>query len=389
MSLHSSDQSLVVLQVTPALDAGGVERTTLEIAEAIVKAGGRALVASRGGRLEPELASLGGELFPMPLESKNPLVMFANARRIAALAKREGVRIIHARSRAPAWSALFAARWLKLPFVTTYHGVYNGRRGLKRFYNSVMARGDIVIANSLYTRAHVQRVHHMPDNRLIAIPRAVDLTRFSPMDVGADRVAAMRAHWRIAPDDIRPILLAPARLTRWKGQGLFLEAAARLNEERPGAAHFVIAGDAQGRDAYVRELEDFISHRGLTGLAHIVGHLTDMPAALAAARVAVFPTTDPEAFGRAAIEAQAMGVPVLAAAHGGFTETIRDGETGFLVPPGEAQALHHAMRRVLDMTDGQRSAIGQTGAAHVRQIYSVAALQTATLDVYRRLLGYR
>jgi glycosyltransferase involved in cell wall biosynthesis len=377
---------LSVLQVTPALEAGGVERTTIEIAEAIARAGGRALVASRGGRLEGELAAAGGELTPMPLDTKNPLTMIVNARRIAALAKRQGVRLIHARSRAPGWSALWAARSLNLPFVTTYHGVYNARSAPKRLYNSVMARGDLVIANSHFTRAHVIATHAIAPARVIAIPRGVDLARFDPAVVGLDRIQAMRRLWGLAEDETRAIFLLPGRVTRWKGQTTFIDAASQIEAQNPGRALYVIAGDAQGREAYVRELQDLCAARGVGDCVKLVGHLTDMPAALAACTAAVFPSLDPEAFGRAAVEAQAMGVPVIVAAHGGLIETVQDGVTGVHVAPGDVAALAGAMRHMLAMPEAGRKAFGAAGIAHVRATYSTSALQAATIDVYRRLL---
>src|SRR5262245_25629592 len=165
------------------------------MAEAIGRAGGLALVASAGGRLEPDLEATGGELIRLPVNSKNPLVVLRNAQRLAAIVKKRGVQIIHARSRAPAWSALIAARLTGVPFVTTFHGIYNGRRGLKRFYNSVMARGDIVIANSEYTREHILAHYVVEPERVIAIPRGADFNQFNRARVLASEVAAMRTLW--------------------------------------------------------------------------------------------------------------------------------------------------------------------------------------------------
>jgi len=378
-----------VLQVTPALDAGGVERTTIEVAEALTRHGSRALVASRGGRLEGELVAAGGQFFPMALETKNPLEIYANAAKLATLAREQRVDIIHARSRAPAWSALWAARRLKLPFVTTYHGVYNAKSAPKRWYNSVMARGDVVIANSDFTRAHVMREHKVSADRIVSIPRGVDLARFDPAAIDPSRVATMRQLWGLAPFDTRPVVLLPARLTHWKGQTVLIEAAAILEKERSGSAVYVLAGDSQGRQQYVADLHELARKRGVDHAVKIVGHLVDMPAALAAATVAVFPSTDAEAFGRAAVEAQAMGVPVVASNMGGLAETIVDGDSGFLTPPGDARRLAFAVDRVLALSPEQRKNMGERGAARVRARYSVGALQTATLQVYERLLKGR
>jgi glycosyltransferase involved in cell wall biosynthesis len=378
---------LSLLQVTPALDAGGVERTTIEIAEAVARAGGKPLVASRGGRMETELARVGGELVRMSVDTKNPFGIWLNAGRLARLAQDRGVEIIHARSRACGWSAKWAARRLGLPFVTTYHGIYNARSALKRRYNRVMAEGDLVIANSEYTRAHIVKEHRLTPTKVIAIPRGVDLDRFDRNKVDADRVRRARIAMGLGEvTDSRPIVFLPARLTSWKGQTLLIQAAHKLGVQRPGIARYVIAGDSQGRDAYVRQLEEQIAQLGLNDTVHLVGHIDDIPAAYMLADVAVFPSLEPEAFGRGAIEAQAMAVPVIAAAHGGLTETVVDGQTGRLIAPRDPDALAAAMGEMLAATRERRAEIGLRGAQRVKSLYSTSALQQATLAVYARLL---
>jgi glycosyltransferase involved in cell wall biosynthesis len=378
---------LSVLQVTPELNAGGVERTTIEMAEAISRAGGLALVASAGGRLEPDLEAAGGELIRLPVHSKNPITVVANAFRLADIAKARGVTVIHARSRAPAWSALLAARLSGVAFVTTYHGVYNARSPLKRFYNSVMARGDAVIANSEYTREHILRHHDVAPERIVTIPRGADLELFDADAVSRDDVAAVRAQWRLASDDARCVILAPARLTRWKGQLVLVEALRMIEERRPGALKAIIAGDAQGRTSYEEEIVTAIEAASLQDVVVLAGHIRQMPMAFAASDVAVFPVTEPEAFGRAAVEAQAMGIPVIASNLGGYTETVVEGETGFLVPPGNASALAGAIERIIDIGPESRARMGRQGRDRVRQLYSKAALQSATLALYQRLLN--
>lgn len=187
-----------ILQVIPELDAGGAERTTIEVAEAVVSAGGRCLVASRGGRLEADLKAVGAELVRLDMKSKNPVVIWRNAGRIADVIETEGVDLVHARSRAPAWSAKWAARRTGKPFVTTYHGTYNAVTGLKRRYNAVMAAGDRVIANSQFIADHVQAEHGVGEDRLRVIPRGVDVKRFDPIAVSPDRARAMRQSWACA-----------------------------------------------------------------------------------------------------------------------------------------------------------------------------------------------
>ncbi|MFT3729102.1 MAG: glycosyltransferase family 4 protein [Terricaulis sp.] len=377
---------LSVLQVTPELNAGGVERTTIEMAQAISRAGGLALVASAGGRLEPDLEATGGELIRLPVNSKNPITVLQNAQRLAAIVKKRGVQIIHARSRAPAWSALMAARLTGVPFVTTFHGIYNGRRGLKRFYNSVMARGDIVIANSEYTREHILANYAVDPERVVAIPRGADIEQFNRARVSPAEIAAIRTLWNVGVKDARCVVIAPARLTRWKGQLVLIEAVRMIEARRPGALKVIIAGDAQGRTSYLQEMVAAITAAGLQEVVAIVGHVDKMPVAFAASDIAVFPVTEPEAFGRGAVEAQAMGVPVIASNLGGFTETIVEGETGLLVPPGIAVALAGVLERMIDLGPEARAAMGHLGADRARSLYSTAALQEATLGVYQRLL---
>ncbi|MBN8608474.1 MAG: glycosyltransferase family 4 protein [Caulobacterales bacterium] len=377
---------LTVLQVTPELNAGGVERTTLEMAEAISRAGGLALVASAGGRLEPDLEAVGGELIKLAANSKNPIAAVANACALARIVRERGVQIVHARSRAPAWSAYAAARITNTPFVTTYHGIYNARSGPKRFYNSVMAKGDLIIANSEYTRAHILAEHGVAPERVVTIPRGVDLDIFDPAKVRAEDVAAMRTAWGRRDGDERVAMLMPARLTRWKGHLELIDALKLVEARKPGVLKVIIAGDAQGRHAYEQDIVTRIEGAKLQDVVAIVGHVGQMPVAFAASDLAVFPVIEPEAFGRGAVEAQAMGVPVIASKLGGFAETIVEGETGALVPAGDVTALADAIVRFIELGPEARARMGQRGRERVRGLYSKNALQTATLAVYQQLL---
>ncbi|MGE3303193.1 MAG: glycosyltransferase family 4 protein [Hyphomonadaceae bacterium] len=379
---------LRILQVVPALDAGGAERTTIEVAQAVAAAGGRAVVASRGGRLESELIDVGGEIARLPMQSKNPATIVANAGRLAALARREDLRLLHARSRAPAWSTMLAARAMGLPYVATYHGIYLAKGPIKRFYNSVMARADAVIATSNFTREHVLKEHRINPAKVIAVPRGVDFTQFDPARTDAEKVTALRRFWRVDGDN-RAVVLVPARLSRIKGQTTVIEAAAKLESRRPGAAVFILAGDAQGRDDYVALLDQQATAAGVGDIVRRVGHQRDMPTALAAADIGVFPSLVPESFGRAAVEAQAMGLLTIAADLGGQAETVADGETGMLFPAGDAEALAGALERALDLSPEARSAMTEAAKARARALYSTAALQASTLEIYRKLLQDR
>ncbi|XBQ16742.1 MAG: glycosyltransferase family 4 protein [Oceanicaulis sp.] len=369
-----------ILQVIPELDAGGAERTTIEIAQAVAEAGGTCLVASCGGRLEAELEAAGGELVRLDMKTKNPLAVWRNAARLADLIEARGVDLVHARSRAPAWSAYWAAKRTGRPFVTTYHGIYRARSGLKRWVNSVMARGDRVIANSEFTAAHVRDEHGVGEDRLRVIPRGVDLQRFDPERVPAETVAAMRARWGVADGELAVLL--PGRLTEIKGQAFLIDALADF--DRRDAVRLVCAGDAQGRESYRTELAETAERSGVK-LA-LPGHETDMPTAYKAADLVVCPSVKPETFGRTVAEAQAMGAPVIAADHGGMREVVEDGVTGWRAAPSDAQAWRAAIAAALDAGPAAREEMSKAARARVVTLFSDRALKQATLQVYRELI---
>lgn len=388
-----SARPIKVLQVIPQLETGGAERTTVDIAAALAEAGDEALVVSEGGRLVPELEAVGGRHVTMPAGTKSPGGLIANARRLAALIRREDVDIVHARSRAPAWSALWAARRTGRRFVTTYHGAYNEGSRLKNLYNSVMARGDAVIANSEYTAALIAERHPFAARRIVTVHRGVDLSRFAE-DAGA-RGEALRRSWDVAPD--RPILLNVARLTAWKGQEVLIEALGRLAADAPALdAVCVLAGDDQGRTDYRDRLVRRAEALGVADRLRIVGHVDDVPGALAAASVGVQPSIEPEAFGRAAVEVQAAGLPVVVADLGAVRETVlaapeadASHRTGWRVPPGDAAALAAAMHEALTLPPEERAEIGRRGRIHADANFSLGAMKTKTLRVYHSLLEDR
>lgn len=381
-----------ILQVVPALDAGGAEQTTLDIAAAIVAAGGRAPVLARGGRMTGALERTGATFIGFPAETKNPLRMAANAFAMLRIVRRETVDLVHARSRAPAWSALAAARMAAVPFVTTYHGHYGDAPGPKRLYNSVMARGEAVIANSRFTAEHIRITHGTAPERMAVIPRGSDFAvRFNPAEVSPERVRAMRAAWSVAADD--RIVLLPGRLTRWKGQGVLIRAACVLKDAMPDLV-FVFAGDAQGRDGYASELFDAAQRVGLVDRIRMPGHVDDMPAAYRAASVVVSASTGPEAFGRVAAEAQGMGVPTIVTALGATGETVlappdvaAADRTGWRIAPNDVRALAGALVEALDLGPDGRAALARRARAHAVGAFSLKAMTDATLAVYARLLA--
>ena len=370
-----------VLQVLPSLETGGVERGTIEITQAIAVAGGRALVTSAGGRQVPAVLRAGGQHFMVKLATKDPVNMLINAGKLAGLVRSERVSILHVRSRAPAWSALWAARRTGVPFVTTYHGNYAEGVPGKRLYNSVMARGDRVIAISQFIADLIIARHGTDPSCIRLIPRGADLDVFDADRVGGGRLAKLATAWRL-PDGM-PTVMLPARLTRWKGATVLLDAAAQMAKRD---VCIVLVGDAQGRGRFVQGLMAQAKRLGLQARLRLAGACDDMPAALMLADVVVSASTAPEAFGRAVVEAQAMGRMVIATDHGGAAETVEQDVTGWRVPPSDPAALAAALDYALSLPDEHRQWIGQMSRASVVANYSTAAMQDRTLAVYEELL---
>jgi glycosyltransferase involved in cell wall biosynthesis len=380
---------LTVLQVIPSLDTGGAERAAIDIAAALAKRGDRALVVSEGGRLAAELAEAGGTLVPLRAASKNPARIGMLALSLIRLIREEKVDIVHARSRAPAWAARLACRRTGVPFVATFHGIYGERNAMKGRYNSVMARGDAVIANSEYTAGLIRERYGTPKERIVVIPRGIDASRFSPEAVDDARRQALREAWGLSGGET--VVLHLARLTGWKGQKVLVEAAAHPALARRDRLVVVLAGDTQGREDYRRELEESIAAHNLQDRVRIVGHCSDAPAALSLSDVAVTASTEPEAFGRTAIEAASMGVPVVAAALGATMETVlapprstAEERTGWLVPPADGAALADAIGAALVLEPAERKALAARARRHAAG-FTTDAMQEATLAVYDRL----
>ena len=372
----------VILQVVPALENGGVERGTIEIVQAIGDSGGRALVASAGGRLVAAVTAAGGRHVTLPLASKNPLRIWRNAAALASLICAEQVRVVHARSRAPAWSAWLAAQRTEARFMTTYHAPYDESTPGKRAYNAVMAKGERVIAISRFVAELVRERHRVPFGRLRLIPRGVDPAVFDPDAVDEARVAALRAAWGVVEG--QRVVLLPGRLSRWKGLDVLIDA---LRWSRTTGLLAAVAGPLESRGRFEAELRHRAAALGVDGRIRFVGSCDDMPAALALADVVVNASTAPEGFGRTVIEAQAMRRPVIAADHGGAAETVEHGVSGWRVQPGDPVALAAAIDRVLALPAGERASVGSQARRSVLARYTTEAMQKATLSVYGELLG--
>jgi glycosyltransferase involved in cell wall biosynthesis len=371
----------VVLQVLPSLVTGGVERGTIEITDAIARAEGVALVASAGGRLVAAVERAGGRHFTLPLTAKTPTALWRNAERLEALIREHNVSIVHARSRAPAWSAWLACRRTGAHFVTTYHGTYAEDLPFKRRYNAVMARGEIVIAASRFIAELIVRRHNIPPTRIHVIPRGIDPAVFDPDEIAPDRMARLARAWRL-PDGA-PTVVLPGRLTAWKGQGVLIDAVARLAGR---GVCCVLVGSDQGRRRYSAGLVRRAQRLGVADRLRLVGECDDMPAAMMLSDVVVHASTQPEAFGRVVVEAQAMGRPVIAADLGGPVETVAHGVTGWRVPAGDPAALAAAIDAALALSEEARRALAERARAAVLRRYTVRAMQEATLDVYEAVL---
>ena len=360
-----------VLQVLPALEAGGAERGALEIAAALRDVGARALVASSGGRMA---ASLGADHVRLPVDTKNPYALWRNSTRLGRLIARERVDLVHAHSRAPAWSARSAARHAGIALVTTFHGAYGSSGAVKRAYNRIMARGDRVIAVSDFIAEHARELYRCPAARLRVVHQGIDTAVFDPAAIPPSETTALRAAWGI-PERARVVLL-PGRLTRLKGHGVLIEAMRRLADANLVA---VFVGSDRGREAYRRELEALA--RGLP--VRFAGHRDDMAAAYAASDVAVSASVRPESFGLVLAEAGAMGLPAVSSDHGGAREILLRGETGWLVPPADPAALADGIRHALAAAG---PALAATARAHVLGRFTRAHMCARTLAVYEELL---
>lgn len=374
----------VVLQVLPNLMTGGAERGCIDVAIALAESGATPIVASAGGQMVRELDRAGIPHITLPLDSKNPWRIRRNIREIVKIIDDFGVDIVHARSRAPAWSAYFACVGTGARFMTTFHAPYNFKSRLKRWYNSVMARGERVIAISSFIRDHILENYRIDPARIRLIHRGIDTHIFAPEMVNSARLIQLAEQWRL-PDD-RPIILLPGRLTRWKGQTVLIDALAKLGRKDICA---LLVGSDQGRTGFRKELEEQIRRLGLEGVVRMTDHCNDMAVAYRLATVVVSPAIEPEAFGRVIVEAQAMGKPVIISASGACRETVLEGETGWVVPPGDSDALASALEAALSMTQEQMDAVAERAIDFVNERYTKERMCSQTLDVYAELLEAR
>jgi len=374
----------VIMQIIPELSAGGAEQGCIDVAAALVQNGAQAIVVSHGGSRIHELDRVGAVHINLPVHSKNPLTIAANIKKLRKIIHRYNVHIVHARSRAPAWSAYYACKKTNAHFMTTCHAPYNVQGETKRLYNSVMTKGQRVIAISAHVAHDIQKNYRIDPDVIRLVHRGIALEKFHPSAVTPERLVKLSNEWRV-PDGANIIML-PGRLTRWKGHHVLIEAIEKLGRDD---VFCVLIGSDQGRTKYREELEQTITEKNLGGKVRIVDHCNDMPSAYMLSTVAISASTDPEGFGRVPVEAQALGRPIIATDHGGARETVLPGETGWLVPPGDSGALASALNEVMALNPHQRAVLGTRGMAHVAANFTREIMTGKTLDVYAELLNQR
>lgn len=379
-----------VLQLIPSLSGGGSERIALALAEALAHAGARALVAAGPGGLVSELQAKGGIWIPFPARTRNPLAMLMNVQKLAALIRREKIDLVHVHSRASAWSALAATRLTKKPIVTSYHSSYGGRAPATTVYNSIMARGDAVIAHSRFTAALIARSYPWARQNIHVVGAGVDFRDYSPGIVDPGRVAALRQHWGVAAHE--HIVLLSARLSSLKGHKVLIEAAHLLTRQGLSHTRFILMGDVPSRGGGLKDLDMLIAKYQLQGIVQRVGRCSDLPAAYLSAAVVVVPSTEPEAFALTAVEAQALGTPVIVSDLGAVAETVvappevpPEARTGWRVPPNHPQKLAEAILQALALGASAKDAIGMRARQHVIKTFSMDQMTGHILALYAGL----
>lgn len=381
--MENQEKEMVVLQVLPELNQGGVELGTIEIASELQKRGIKNYVASAGGRMEFQLERLKVEHFTLPLKTKNIFKMYLNSLKLAKIIKEKGITIVHARSRAPAWSAYWAAKSAGVHFVTTFHGTYGlGPRGIKKFYNRVMTFGERVIAISDHIKAHIIQNYGTDEAKIRKIARCVNMENFDVENTSAERMIKIIEEYHI-PED-KPIVTLIGRLTNWKGQKLLVDALAKIKDED---FHCLLIGDDQGRVKYTEELRQKIDGYGMNDRFTFIKHLTDVPAAMMLSEVVLSTSIEPEAFGRIAIEGQAMGRVVVASNIGGSKETVIDGVTGKLFESNNADDLAKAILWALHLSSAEREKIGAAAIKNVKEHFTKQIMCDKTIEVYNEVMN--
>ena len=373
----------VIVQIVPQMNRGGVERGTVEIAEAISARGWKAVVICNGGRMENQLRRAGAEVYTLPVDTKNPLKWPAVRRRLKAVLLSVGADIVHVRSRAPAWIALPLTRAMGIHSISTIHSKFVPQNFVKRIYNQKMLSADGIIAISDYVKSVITSHYSeaVSEKAIQVIHRGVDLDVFDPAKVSQHRIVRLSETLNL-PDD-GPVVMLPARATEWKGHAPLIEAVARLEAKD---VTLLLLGAGDGHSRFIERLRALAIKTGLDGRLRIASGTDDMPAALMLADVVAMPSTIPEPFGRVALEAQAMGRPVVAFKHGGAIESIQEGETGWLAEPNNVEDLARCLQLALKLEPRQRTIWAKRARAHVESAFSTQKMCEKTLEIYADFL---
>ncbi len=377
----SSNKKYSVLQVLPHLNSGGLVSGAIEISSALVKNNFESFILSEGGRRGREIERDGGNLLSLNVASKNPFIIYKNVYEILKIIKKYEISIIHARSRAPAWSAYYAAKKASIPFITTFHGTYGIENKLKRKYNSVMVRSNKVIAISNFIKEHIIKNYNISSDKIVTIHRGINLSHFDASSVSDERLISFTNKLNIPEDSY--VVLLPGRLTRWKGHILLIEAMAQL-KRKDIVCLFV--GDMQGRKKYYNELKNLINKYNLNTNFRIVDNQIDIAAVYKLADVVVSASTDPEAFGRVVAEAQAMGRPTVAVNHGGAPEIIENGVTGWLFNPGSSSDLAKKINIAINISESERNHMALESTKRIKMFFDNKNMCKQTINLYNEII---
>ena len=381
--------NLKVLQVIPKLGYGGAETGCYDIAHYLPENNCGSFIITSGGELIKFIDKKKVKLIKLPVHSKNPILILINALLISSIILFYKINIVHARSRAPAWSCLIACKLTGRKFVTTFHGTYNFKSKLKKFYNSVMVRSDLIIAGSNFIFSHINENYSKYlsfKKKLLVIFRGINVDYFDPeTKLESDEKKLLKV-WDINKD--KKIILLPGRLTSWKGQELFIEAINLVNIELGYESFYgIILGSDQGRDLYKKKLTRLSEQYRMNNQVRFIDHCNDMALAYKVSDIVVSASIEPEAFGRVSVEAQSMQKVIIASNIGGSNETVVDGKTGFLFQSGDAQSLSKTILKVLNMNDASLKLIGSEGRKNIIQKFNVEKMCFSTYSEYKKIFN--
>ena len=377
-----------ILQIIPNMEIGGAERTVLEITSFLKDTNFSSLVLTSGGKLIDDLEKANIEVIKLKIDKKNPYSIIKNFFLFIKIFREKKINLVHVRSRAPAWSAIFAAKKLGIPVLTTWHGHVSNSSFIKKIYNSIMLKGDAVIANSIYTAENISKIYGINKSKIDIIPRGVDVNNFKKSDINSHEIAKIKENWKIF-DKEKVIILLPARLTKWKGHEVAIEAINLLK----GESFFknivcLFAGEQKNSEKYIRNLNRLISSYSLEKKIRLIGKVENMPLAYHASDVILSPSIEPEPFGRIPIEAQASGKIIISCDAGAVKDTIKSGKnfTGFKAIPNNSESLADKIKIALKMENEEIQGMQKRAIMNVKNNFSLESMCKKTLEVYNRLL---